>query len=204
MPLDYTDDELVAINQALLPGGKGWDDDLVVGIRTKIKNYYLVGDFYQCCYCASIFNGVHRISIDVEHILPKGRFRSITFDELNVNVACKKCNLTSKGQKTDFVVDLVAMGTDYYRSEHYKFIHPNLDIYTDHLVIVTNRVGSKYLNKYVIKTQDKGAYTYNYFKLKDFEIDTFNRAQGISEKSVLSEKFSNYLRQSLLTVLSKL
>lgn len=204
MPLTYTPEELSNIDAALAPDGGDWDDKQVAEIRTKIKDYYIKIDFSQCCYCGTIFKGIHRMNIDVEHILPKSRFRAITFDEMNVNVACKKCNLTSKGQKIDFLHNPVAMGTDYYKSSHYKFIHPNLDIYTDHLRIITSRNGNTLLHKYIIRNENKGRYTYNYFHLKDFEINYINVAQGIKEKSLISEKISDFLRTQLLTLLSRI
>lgn len=204
MQLTFTPQEEATIAAVLAKPGNIWDDELVAEIKNKIKDYFTDNDISQCCYCGTIFKGVHRISIDIEHILPKGKYRPLTFDPRNLNVACKKCNLTSKGQKIDFLNDPVVMGTDYYNSSHYKFIHPNIDVYNDHLKIITSRNGNNILHKYIVKNEDKGRYTYNYFHLEDFEINFINTAQGIKEKSLISEKISDFIRQQLLNLLSRI
>jgi uncharacterized protein (TIGR02646 family) len=204
MPLTYTLHEQANITTVLAKPGNIWDDELIVEVKNKIKDYYTNNDLSQCCYCGTVFQGIHRMNIDIEHILPKSKYRPLTFEPINLNIACKKCNLTSKGQKIDFLHDPVAMGTDYYNSSHYKFIHPNLDTYTDHLKIITSRNGNTILHKYIVQNEQKGRYTYNYFHLEDFEINYINVAQGIKEKSFISEKISALVRRQLLILLSRI
>lgn len=67
-----------------------------------------------------------------------------------------------------------------FNKKYYKFIHPNLDVYKKHIMRINVEVGDLAFTKYnVIKNSEKGNYTYNFFKLYEFEIQNFDLAQGL-------------------------
>lgn len=194
--------DLENIQLARLSPGKVWYNDDLKYLRTKIKNHFFLQDNAKCCYCNRLFVGEFTFVIDVEHILPQIPFDDLIFHPDNLNIACKRCNMNIKKGKVDFIVDQRLMGTDYFKSHHYKFIHPNLDIYEDHLKIQNYRNGNVILNKYVIRSNTKGQYTYDYFLLNKLEINTFYMSQGIKPIKTLSSNIKGYVRETLINLLN--
>lgn len=78
------------------------------------------------------------------------------------------------------------MGTDpiMYRSDLYKFIHPNLDIYKNYInyIFVQNDDLSLWFYN-VIDNNIKGMYTKEFFKLENSSKSSFDEAQGIEPKT---------------------
>jgi len=71
---------------------------------------------------------------------------------------------------------------DPFRSELYRFIHPNSDVASHHLRLLSLQVDAKRLLKYtIVNDSGKGQHTYDYFRLKEIEVNTFDRAQGMTE-----------------------
>ena len=197
-PTDYAD-----INTANAAGGQIWKNTCLDRLKQKIKDDFILNDTSQCCYCARLFRGEFRMVIDIEHILPQSIFSTERFTITNLNVACKRCNMEIKKADTSFVVSIPNMGVNYYQSQHYKIIHPNLDIYTNHIVLKTVRNGDAIFIKYVKKDNQKGKYTYDYFRLYELELDTINRAQGGNPNKTISSLISNKVRNTLLNLLMK-
>lgn len=157
--------------------------------------------FPRCCYCSRLFVGEFRMVVDIEHILPQSQFGSERFVPNNLNIACKRCNMEIKKADLSFIVDIPAMGTDYYNSIHYKIIHPNLDVYNNHLVRKELRTNNIALVKYSWANNDKGLFTYQYFKLNELEIDTLNSAQGLPRRSNYIAYITDNVRRKLLKIL---
>lgn len=82
--------------------------------------------------------------------------------------------------------------------------HPNLDNYTSHIVLTTVRKGNNIYIKYILKNQNKAKYTYDYFQLKSLEVDNINQAQGTKSSRFLNEKISTTIRNSLLSLLTRI
>lgn len=204
MPLVFNADDNANIATAIAVGGNVWSNNLLDNVKTKIKDYYIKNDLPKCCYCSRLFVDEFRMVIDIEHILPQSEYEDLRFQEQNLNVACKRCNMEIKKARLDFLNNQATIGTDYYQSHHYKFIHPNLDIYDNHLKIISGRNGNITFNKYLILTQTKGKFTYEYFELKEFEINNLNQAQGIKNLSILSRNIPDYLRNQVIKILSKI
>lgn len=118
--------------------------------------------------------------IDIEHILPKSIYPKQMFKGKNLSVSCKRCNMNIKKSKVDFLDGIDANYTGkQLRSMHYKIIHPNLDKYDSHLLLIAGQVGRKVMLKYsVVNGSAKGAFTYEYFKLDHLEKNSFDIAQG--------------------------
>jgi len=203
MALIFDELDLVDIETAINAGGRIWYNTTLDRLKGKIKDFYTSNDTSKCCYCAKLFQGEFRLVIDIEHVLPQAHFASERFVVQNLNVACKRCNMLIKKDDLTFLFN-PAIANNYYDSSHYKLIHPNLDVYTDHLILNTFRNGDSILNKYVIKTIDKGLFTYQYFQLQETEIDTISKAQGIKENRGLTDKIRGAIRIRLYQLLVKI
>lgn len=156
---------------------KPWSAPCVDKLKKRIFAFHFERQRQLCCYCRCDLHGHTRIDVDIEHILPKRRFKAHMFDSWNLSVACKRCNMSIKRQDTRFL-DERATPSNLQASEAYLFIHPNFDHSEEHLSRQAAQCDSKRLIKYVIKNDSrKGAFTYDYFRLKELEIDSFDAAQ---------------------------
>ncbi|BCB61993.1 hypothetical protein HaloA020_26940 [Halomonas sp. A020] len=179
----FSDEEKLAMREASARGHKAWDKnpDLVT-LKDKIKGFSLIKTGSRCCYCGRNIYGEFGMVIDIEHILPKSIYPKYMFRGTNLSVSCKRCNMNIKKSKTDFLSGHETKKTGkLFRSNLYKFIHPNLDNYDSHLLLISSQVGRKIMLKYmVVDESSKGAYTYSYFKLERLEKNNFDMAQGSS------------------------
>lgn len=177
----FTSSEKSSMHTASLAGHTGWDNNpLLVSLKDKIKNFGLIKTENRCCYCGRNIHGEFRMVIDIEHVLPKSIFPKQMFKGKNLSVSCKRCNVNIKKSKVDFLDEINASHTRTpLRSRNYKIIHPNLDKYDSHLLLIVGQVGRKVMLKYsVVNGSSKGAFTYNYFKLERLEKNNFDIAQG--------------------------
>ncbi len=205
MSLEITQEDLNNIEAAKAAGGDIWNHQLVSTFKDKVKTYYREIQNEQCCYCRKNFEGEFKMVIDIEHILPKGTFENLMFTDYNLNVACKRCNMNVKGVKTDFVTDLNAVKANPQDRTLYKIIHPNFDDYFSHLKFLTVIENQYKLIKYqIVIDSAKGQFTYDYFRLKELEVDTLNQAQGLKEKEELSSKIPDNVAKRINDNLEKL
>jgi len=124
-------------------------------------------------------HGWHNWTIDPEHVLPKSIYPKQTFKLMNLNIACKRCNMGIKRADDSFF-----LGTrdcaEPFKSELYKIIHPNLDEPNDHLHVKIEQSNNTYIRKYwVINNSAKGKETYEYFRLSELEIQRVDVAQEL-------------------------
>ncbi|MFA6740490.1 MAG: hypothetical protein WCR78_03265 [Arcobacteraceae bacterium] len=186
--IKYDEEQINAIKEAVKEGHQSWSDKNFKEVKTlkvvkdKIKDFHIQTTDERCCYCGSNIHNFHRITLDIEHILPKSIFPQYMFTTKNLSIACKRCNMTIKGTKINFLTsDFNAK--HIFRSKYYKFIHPNLDNYDAHLLLDTHQLGRKIMIKYRVQgNSNKGSYTYNYFKLSALEKNSFDKAQGGSQR----------------------
>jgi hypothetical protein len=184
--ITYNTDEINAIKEAFAEGHNSWSDKDFKEVKTlkivkdKIKNFHIEKTNERCCYCGGNIHNTHRITLDIEHILPKSKFIQYMFTTKNLSISCKRCNLTIKGNKIDFLTNDFN-DKHIFRSKYYKFIHPNLDNYDAHLLLYINQLGKNIMIKYRV-ISNKGSYTYHYFKLKALEKNSFDKAQGGSQR----------------------
>lgn len=204
MALTFDATDQADINTAIAAGGRIWYNPCLDRLKRKIKDYYTNNDTSQCCYCARLFTGEFNMVIDIEHVLPQDVFPTERFTVSNLNIACKRCNMEIKKADTSFIASIPAMGFNYYQSQHYQIVHPNIDTYTTHIILKTIRRGDLIYIKYVLKDQNKAKFTYDYFKLKDLEVDTINKAQGAKSIKSLNAKISDGIRKSLLGLLTRI
>jgi len=196
--------DLDNIEAARAAGGNVWENDILKDVKVKIKNHFLAVSFPKCCYCSRSVVGEFRMVIDIEHILPKSSYATLMFNVQNLNISCKRCNMEIKRNKVDFIVDSDVMGVDYFNSAHYKLVHPNLDRYSEHIEVKSFRIGEVIFNKYVVHTESKGQYTYDYFALSELEIDNLNQAQGLESATSLSSRISTSIKINVARLLLQL
>jgi len=163
--------------------------ELIVSAKNKIRDHHLLRHGEKCCYCRTNLHGTGHFTIDREHILPKSiaAYRGLSYEIWNLGIACKRCNMEYKKDKIDFVVspqDTTLFGD----GANYLFVHPNFDLYREHLSRSSLEEEESVLVKYtVVEESLKGAYTYEYFNLRGLEINSFDLAQGLDANDSLSE-----------------
>lgn len=180
-------DEQSAVTSALAsadpwewnPGGA--QSTAIASVKTKIRDYHLARHGNKCCYCRVNLHGGGPFMTDREHVLPKSvaDYRPLSYTMWNLGIACKRCNMEYKKNRTDFVVavDDPSLLED---GANYRFIHPNFDFYREHLLRFALEVEETVIVKYtVVAGSAKGAYTYAYFNLRGLEVNSFDKAQGL-------------------------
>lgn len=158
---------------------KPWGADCIGDLKRRFYIHHSEQQSSLCCYCQRDQHGEFKLVIDIEHILPKEKYRPHMFDLWNLSVSCKRCNMQIKGQRTDFLVDPEFTTIQKRDSAGYRFAHPNFDLGTRHLERLVIQSGTVRLVKYVVTPgSSKGQYTYEYFRLRELEIDSFDAAQN--------------------------
>jgi hypothetical protein len=188
--LRFTDDEITKMRESIDAGHLSWSDNRLKEIKRRLKLKNLAKQLNCCCYCSREMTGEFSMVIDIEHIIPKSALIRLMFSSKNLSVSCKRCNMEVKKACLKFLTQpLDTLPKRLFRSRFYRFIHPNLDNYDAHLKMHTERLGrKKRLLKYrIINGSSKGTFTYEYFKLKNLELSTFDEAQGATERVEISE-----------------
>jgi len=191
----FTADERSAIVIALA-SPKPWDWEpggelsaTLKSVKKKIHDLHMARHGNRCCYCRKNLKGGGHFVIDREHVLPKSiaAYRPLTYEVWNLGISCKRCNMQYKKDKIDFVVDpndAVAL----LEGGNYRLIHPNFDLYRDHISISVMQDDDITVVKYTKKPgSGKGEYTYDYFNLRELEVGSFDEAQGIARVGDLKE-----------------
>lgn len=152
--------------------------------KQKILDLHLQRHGWTCCYCRANLHGAGPFMTDREHILPKGKpaYKALSYTLWNLAAACKRCNLQFKRSGDDFVIDSDNCDS-LQKSESYRFVHPNFDLWDDHLIKLAVQVNSKNIVKIVRRDTHKAEYAYEFFKLHELEIDTFDAAQGLENNA---------------------
>ncbi|MEP4546982.1 MAG: HNH endonuclease [Saccharospirillum sp.] len=186
----FTRDEILNIKSAALAGHNGWDNNPELKkVKDKIKDFSIIKTNERCCYCGRNVKGEFRMVLDIEHILPKSLYLRYMFTMKNLSVACKRCNMSIKKNRVDFLEDSIVLTSKVFKSKHYKFIHPNLDKFDAHLLLAGIQLGKNMIVKYhVVKDSDKGKFNYAYFKLDALEKDSFDRGQGGRKRAEINNQ----------------
>lgn len=189
----FSDDERAAIGAAL-ETAKPWDwepggaeEAALRAAKFKIRDLHRARHGDRCCYCRFPLHGGGHFIIDPEHVLPKSRdaYRPLAYTVWNLGIACKRCNMQYKRAKIDFVIDTVSAEA-FLESMNYRLIHPNFDLYKDHISISMAMSDDATLIKYTKRPGSaKGSYTYDYFSLHEREVGSFDAAQGLDVPDTL-------------------
>jgi uncharacterized protein (TIGR02646 family) len=176
----FSDADNAAIKSAQAENADTWESKEIKDLKGRIKDHHLSVQEDRCCYCKRNLHNEFRLVIDIEHILPKSIYPEFMFAMMNLSAACKRCNMCIKRTNTDFLVDPVLVRHQPGNTNLYYIIHPNLDSYFEHLCRCEYAINQNTLVKYVVQgNSSKGSYTYEYFRLSDFEVNSFDAAQGI-------------------------
>ncbi|MGY0798894.1 HNH endonuclease [Lysobacter sp. A286] len=190
-----TDDEQELLTSALATDDPwGWNpgraqSKLLARVKAKIRDHHLQRHGNKCCYCRVNLHGGGPFMTDREHVLPKSipAYRSLSYTMWNLGIACKRCNMEYKKGRTDFVV-VPDDATLFAESANYRFIHPNFDLFRDHMSRLAQEVDEAVLVKYTaVPGSSKGAYTYDYFNLRGLEVNSFDQAQGLDSPDDFGE-----------------
>lgn len=128
-PIVFREDERTLIDTVLAAGG-GWDNPLLDPVRGRIKQFYLQGQRFRCCYCRHENVVRHGRAWDVEHVISRTANATFMFEPQNLAVACIDCNLA----KLDADI-LVQPRVRFPRtSEAYTIVHPHFDDWDDHFL----------------------------------------------------------------------
>jgi hypothetical protein len=128
-PIVFSDDERTLIGTVVDQGG-GWDSPDLDPIRSRIKQFYLAGQRYRCCYCQRENVVRHGRAWDVEHVISRAANAAFMFEPENLAVACLDCNLA----KLDTDI-LVRPRVRFPRTaDAYRIVHPHFDEWDDHFL----------------------------------------------------------------------
>jgi hypothetical protein len=194
--MQYTTNDQENIQNALNEDDP-WRAECIQYLKPLIKEHFRTNQGEHCCYCRRDTTGEFSLVLDIEHILPKSIFKIHTFNLTNLSVACKRCNMNIKGTKTDFILTQPIQHATTTNSSHYAFIHPNLDIYSEHLArycVSANDVG---ITIYHPKST-KGEFTYDFFKLSKLEKNDLDKAQGIEGPELQSSNHTEPIIDKML------
>lgn len=185
--LVWTDDEKNAI-AAALKVAKPWNEkapalahvkDTLKVVKRKLLQLHLARQGDTCCYCRTVLKGGGHFMIDREHVIPKRNYRHLAYATGNISVCCKRCNMQFKGERLSFVRDKTTIEANHMQSGEYLLIHPNYDFWFSHMTRIALQINDALFIVYKFSTDDaKAAFTYDFFALKELEVESFNNAQG--------------------------
>lgn len=184
--LNFTSLELQLIDSAWANGVLDWSSADLLPVRSKIRRLHRAIQNDRCCYCRKWFAEDHALAVDIEHILPKARYRSRAIMPVNLSVACKRCNMLIKRDKVDFVIGSLAFDSDddVADSSRYTIIHPNVDLYSQHIAVTLVLLDDNTFARYtILRESAKGAATVDFFELRTLERDTLSEIQGLASSS---------------------
>lgn len=173
--------------------------DTLKSLRDRIKDFHLKRQKNTCCYCRTNLHGGGMFMVDREHIVPKSYCKSLTYVITNLSVACKRCNMEIKKNKTHLFVDIDSIEQSHLDLNSYRIIHPNFEVYEEFILRTHTQVGTGQLIKFIkAKESEKTDYMFDFFKLRDLEINSFDVGQGLppvsQDKNLLLDALECELR----------
>lgn len=188
--ISFTNEQVSYMRMAKTIGHLGWKLNKLKPIKSKIKIQKRKDLEDTCCYCQRDTTNEYNMVLDIEHIIPKSARIRHMFTMKNLTVSCKRCNMSIKNTDTSFLsVPIEQLPRRAFKSKYYKFIHPNLDDIESHIERNVIQKGKIRIVKYFIQNNsEKGKFTYNYFKLMDFEIESANQSQGKKTRRINNER----------------
>lgn len=173
--------EIDLMKNAIAQGHTFWGDRSLDDIKRKIKDHLREKQDECCCYCSRNIDDEFNMVLDIEHVIPKSKIVSEMFEMMNLAVSCKRCNMRIKGEDISFIqgdFETFKASHEYYHSDAYKFIHPNLDQWDENLVYLVAQANRRKIVYYqVLHGSIKGEYTKKYFELDKIQVNTFDEAQ---------------------------
>lgn len=197
----FSEDDLLSIEAARLDEADTWSSNAISNLKRKIKDHIRQELREKCCYCRRSTRDEFAMVLDIEHILPKHEYDEFMFEVQNLSVACKRCNMQIKGADLSFISPEADMLITPFLSDNYLLIHPNLDNYYEHIEVLSVRQNDNELILYsTINDSEKGIYTYNYFRLYNLEVRSFDKVQGIVE----DDDFDMFAQETIASIRAQL
>lgn len=199
----------VAANKlALRSLDKTWSATVLEDLKYKIKDHCLNRINLKCCYCLRVIEHRFRSEFDTEHVLPKSIWPQYTFRIKNLSISCKRCNTSIKGNNLDFLTIENLNVKNPFVKKYYKILHPNIDSdsngdYKRKLELVEARFGDLIYVKY-LPFNKKAQFTYEYFKLIEFEKEKITEAQGALVIKLIESSFNPSLVIEIKKILKDL
>ncbi|KAB7661756.1 HNH endonuclease [Plesiomonas shigelloides] len=135
-PIEYSQDEKEIIKAKMSEKSfthKSWSDEDILAIKESIKSHYHKVQKGVCPYCKQQLNSTHGRYWDIEHIIPRSHVPSFMFEPKNLCMSCVECN----SEKSDKKVTSSSAKTIYpTKPQQYSIIHPHLDNYEEHLLVI--------------------------------------------------------------------
>lgn len=131
-----------------------WGDSKAKSIKHRLSEYTIKNQNGRCAYCENL---LERGAVELEHFLPKEKFRGFTFEPLNLFSTCKSCN-NPCNKKSEGLVDDRFKNGNVYGMNVFKILHPYLHNPKEHIV---------YESDYVIdrtKSTEMGVATVDFFE----------------------------------------
>lgn len=144
--------------------------------KVKIKNYHLQKTANKCCYCRRSLRDAN-IETDREHIVPKGKVKSLAYNIFNLSISCKRCNMSYKREKVNHIVNYQSIEADLRNPDRYLIPHPNIDVYENHILRKAVQYGDIEIATYELLSP-KGEFLYDFVGLKNLCIGDLDVAQG--------------------------
>lgn len=177
----FSKEDCEIIEFCVVRGHKYWDDDSLSDLKRRLKEYLKDRQRNVCCYCLRSFHGEFNLVIDIEHILPKHKYADYMFKIDNLAASCKRCNMKMKGRRIDFIKNPFVNSVNPFAGENYFFIHPNSDVFEEHIRYIHVQNGRDIMVFYqIINNSPKGVFSHNFFGLDKLAVYTYNKAQGLS------------------------
>lgn len=172
---------------------KDWDKQVFDDIRENLRDFLRPKQNNKCCYCKTEL-GFDIKAVDIEHIIPKAKFKQFGFVGLNLALACPGCN-TKKGEK-----DVSNKVVRYPKhSKNITIIHSHYDDYNKHI-----KIHGKCVYEALSK---KGSHTITIcelFRLKKAE-EKARKVKMVKKKAKkLIKKAENATPVELMKILKKL
>lgn len=108
-----------------------WDDKRLMPVKSNIRKYLRYLQHNLCCYCKQEL-GFDNQQVDIEHIVPKEKYKQFGFEPQNLALSCHACNSC----KTDTEVLTNKSVTTYPSSLNaFKIVHPYFDDYEKNITV---------------------------------------------------------------------
>ena len=113
-----------------------WGKRALKPVRDEAKAWLIKAQRYRCHYCrCPIEDNLGYLELD--HVVPKSLAPQFCYDPLNLVLSCKRCNNAKLSHNTTTLSEaaLVTRSKLPFGKTLYKWIHPQLHTYSDHISI---------------------------------------------------------------------
>ncbi|WBF57657.1 HNH endonuclease [Lysinibacillus sp. JK80] len=190
----------------LLKCNDNWSSSDSSYIKRKLR-YHLREQFQEKCFYCGVELQTGNAKAEIDHIVPKGDYRSFTFRPENLVWSCRECN-TTKGTNDTLIEGLRGVTYSYndypLNSHDYEIVHAYFDNYEDHIelednLFITAKAGSSKGVQTILMcglyrlqlTQDK---VKAIMKEKEIERKAYTKVTGIFENKS-NEEYESEIRK---------